>query len=302
MARNRFLPLRRALGVNAVFSTSCGLLLLSLPAGVASFVGAGPDLLYQLIGAGLLIFALAIAFLVKQSEPLPAAALIVSIADLGWVAGSALLLAIASTYLSAPGIAIIVFVALIVGGAACSQLYGIYRVFAAPEIGSDAYRIRLEFPVMAPPEQMWSRIRDLGNIDQYTSDLAESFLRGDAEVAPGAVRECKNLRGDRWAEECTLIDDTHNELELRFLCEEPNFPFPVEKMKGGWKVRPNASGAIVKIWWVAQYTPAIISPFLFSLMHWRLRRTMGELVATMSADRSGPMTTSVASTDARVPG
>ena len=118
--------LRVALTANALFSATTGLILLFLPAAVAQILGTGAqDLLYRGLGLGLLIFAADIALLVRR-DPIPQPhSRLITAADVGWVVGTAALLAVANHWFSATGIAVVTAVAAVVGLLAALQCLGL---------------------------------------------------------------------------------------------------------------------------------------------------------------------------------
>ncbi len=77
--------LRPALGANAIFSGSCGLVLLIAPGSAAGWMGGGPPLIYALLGLGLVAFALAPAVLATRPHPVRRWVGLVTASDLAWV-------------------------------------------------------------------------------------------------------------------------------------------------------------------------------------------------------------------------
>jgi len=87
-------PLRLLLRLNAAYSTSSGLVCLIAREWLAGLIGV-PDALLVAVGLGLLAFAVSLVATAARVDlaRLRAEALAASIADLGWVAGTLVVLA-----------------------------------------------------------------------------------------------------------------------------------------------------------------------------------------------------------------
>ena len=121
-------PLRRALIVNACFSITSAVILLSCAAGLADRMGAGVPFIYRAVGLSLVAFGGGITFLIRQKVPNPKIASLVSFADLGWVVGSIVLLVVGGDWFTRFGVIAITAVALVVLAVAVAQLWGIQKV------------------------------------------------------------------------------------------------------------------------------------------------------------------------------
>ncbi len=82
--------------MNAGFSTITGLAALAFGGPIDGFLGTGLPWLVRLTGIGLLGFAAALVFIARMTDgaKLRAEALAISVADLGWVAGTAVLISL----------------------------------------------------------------------------------------------------------------------------------------------------------------------------------------------------------------
>lgn len=129
--------LRTALLANALFSTTCGIVLLALAAPLAAAFGDVAPGLLRLVGAGLLPFAAFILWGLRQPTLDPRQARLTSYADLAWVVGSALVLVVPLP-LSAAGRWSIAGVALVVLAFALLQLAGLRRYTAARSMSRPA--------------------------------------------------------------------------------------------------------------------------------------------------------------------
>jgi hypothetical protein len=130
--------LRRTLWANAVFSVISGAVLVAFAGPFAalaieaplSVVGLELAILFELLGLGVVAFG-AICGWAASRETLPRGwAQVIFVADLAWVAGSALVLLLPASW-STAGIAGIVVVALIVADIAVLEYLGLRRLSTA---------------------------------------------------------------------------------------------------------------------------------------------------------------------------
>lgn len=274
--------LRAALLGNAAFSIGSGAALVAFSPAVASVLGPGvsPALLFA-IGVTLLGFGSFAAWLGSRSRPSPLIALGVSLADLGWVGGTALGLPFVQNQLSAAGCLLAIAVALAVLGFALGQLAGIARVYA---IRADAshFRICLEVETDGDADLIWREIANFGGIARFAPMLAFSRLRDDAAPAVGVIRECADQGKRRWSERCTVLDHERRDFEVEFLAREPDFPFPFAGLKGGWTVRPAAAGAMVRIWWEGTLKNRILAPVIPPFFAWQAQRQFPPMIQRMA--------------------
>jgi hypothetical protein len=114
--------LKRALGVNALFSAASGMMLLLAAPSVAGLIfaqsvtllGVGDVALLRLVGIGLIGFAAGVGWAARQDRPGALIVTGISLADFGWVMGTALLLALAAPVFSPVGTAVLAMIAVIV--------------------------------------------------------------------------------------------------------------------------------------------------------------------------------------------
>jgi hypothetical protein len=94
-------------------------------AGLARLLGLPNALALQVIGPGLLLFAATLAVIARAPRVPPRLALAASLADFGWVGGTAILLLVWPDLLSPAGTAVAVGVALVVAAFGTLQLRGV---------------------------------------------------------------------------------------------------------------------------------------------------------------------------------
>jgi len=130
--------LRRTLWGNAIFSVVSGAVLAIFAAPFAAIAahdpttGLGLDLaiIFELLGLGVIAFGALCAWIASRETMPQGWARLIFAADLAWVAGSVLVLAVPASW-TAAGIAGIVVVALIVADLALLEYLGLRRLGAA---------------------------------------------------------------------------------------------------------------------------------------------------------------------------
>ncbi|MCS3902659.1 hypothetical protein J2T55_000663 [Methylohalomonas lacus] len=275
------LTLRRALLANALFSLACGLLLLFAPATVGALLGWYAPVLLQLIGVGLILFAIDLVHQATRPRPTSWRALYASVADGLWVVGSIAAVLLLPHDLSDRGVAIVLTVAGIVLGFGAWQLWGIHRAHYSRASG--LYRHCLVVEADAPADALWSIIRDLSAIKDYMPTLKTSELLDNRAPGIGAVRCCTDQADRRWSEECTDFSDTERCLVVRFLADAPDFPFPVRYMIGGWTVTAvDATRSRVEVWWELAPKPWPLAPLLMPMLAFQADRDFPAVMQRMA--------------------
>ncbi len=279
--------LSAALAGNAAFSAASGIVLLLAPDSVGDWLGVRQSGLLMSTGGALLGFAGVATSQALRRTRVPLGPLLISLADLAWVIGTALVLLVVGGSFSGLGVAVLLLVAATVAGFALAQLLGIARSYQAPAAAGGSHRVCVEVATAVTAEALWEAVGDLGGIARFVPTLAESRLRDDAVPAAGAVRECRDVSGRAWAERCTLYDPAEHRLEVEFLSDEPGFPYPFRAMTGGWSVEQRALGAVVRVWWhVTPKRPRFASVIL-PLMDYTVRRSFPDAIAQMAAAGGG---------------
>lgn len=124
--------LRNALLANAVFSGLSALALAVAAEPLGRLLGSVSPVLLHVIAGGLALFCFDLFQQARSDTLNPARALGATIADLVWVAGSAVLLIIRPEPLSSTGLLVVAAVALIVLTFAAFQLVGLHRLARVP--------------------------------------------------------------------------------------------------------------------------------------------------------------------------
>ncbi|MEX2501977.1 MAG: SRPBCC family protein [Trueperaceae bacterium] len=272
--------LRAALLANALFAFSTGILVLAAPATVARVLRTGFHPILVVIAGGLIVFALDLAHQATRPRIATWRAAYATALDLGWVAGTVVLLSTRAVAFTTTGVALIATIAVVVLGFAVWQAKGI----------DDAHRVRgthlrrhcVRVQVDRPAESMWEIIADLGAIQRYMPSLVHSTLDGGSEPGRGAVRTCVDRNGRSWSEACIGFEP--GELALRFATEAEDFPFPASEMYGGWKVEPDDHGCRVTVWWALRPRPDVLAPLIMPIFAFRADRQISKVVRRMAAD------------------
>jgi Polyketide cyclase / dehydrase and lipid transport len=242
--------LRAALRANAVFSMVSGALLVGFGALVAGPWRLGPPPLLPLLGAGVAVFGVALARLAVASiGPLRRGAAAVIAADVGWVAGSGVLLV--GYRPAAPGGLAVAAVAAVVTGLAGWQLAGLIRARSDDRL-ADVEVVEAATPLPDEPAAVWPVLTDHRLYGRLAPNLSnvEVLSEGDQPLR----RRCTSTTGREWEETCTLWQDGH-----RFAVEVDTgrYPYPIAAMSGLWQVDPRPGGSRVVMRFAYRAIPSI---------------------------------------------
>lgn len=275
---------RRALRLNAGFSFISGSLLCLMTQTTAEFIGIGPVWFYGLTGVGLLLFATYLVWFSGREQIDPLSVLQISLADFLWVAGTIVVFAVFWQQLSLAAIVVLTVIAGAVLYFALSQLQGITEMFVEPRVADQVPSYRLCMDIAAPIDarKLWTVVSDLSSIAQYAPKLVRSELRASVD-AETVVRECEDLSGNQWAEQLVDYDEEQRSFTVRFLCDEPGFPYPFSAAEGGWQVREQGSSSMVSIWFAASPKQPWTAPFILALMSSQASKDFSRIVANMVA-------------------
>ena len=276
--------LRVALLGNAAFSTLCAAVLTTSADRLSPHLSAPSSWLYAL-AAGLALFAVSLVWQATRTELSAFDALLTSLADLGWVLGSAILLLWMPDTFTSTGVMLIEGVGAFVLASAVAQLLGLRRLIAEPDPSrSTRCRVEVSVEVNASADRMWAVLADLPSIHRYSDGVAESTLRPGPPAGVGAVRQCVSTKGERWAERCTGWEPGRA-LDLEFLSQETGFPFPMSSMIGGWRLEPlSATASRVTVWWSFTTKPAWAELLIVPIMGRSAHKTFPAIIRAMATD------------------
>ncbi len=258
-----------------------------LPKTLAGFLGISSPLLLTGIGGALILFSGDLIHQATRRRMQTWRALYAVCGDAFWVLGTLVLLAVFPGLLSTGGAILVAVVGGVVAVFGFLQYRGVGTAHRVP--GTDRYRHCVAVSAPTDADAMWRVVSDLGGISAYFPSLKQSFIRGGKPACEGAVRECVDLRGNRWAEECTLFDPASRQMELKFLCDEPGFPYPASEMIGGWRVLYGSEKTCeVEIWWELRPRPVALAPLLMPLLGLKADLDFPKLIARMAARTGAP--------------
>lgn len=278
--------LRIALLSNALFSTLSGLTFIIFSPSVADLIGVGAPIIYQIIGVGLLGFACFVAWIGTRKPINTFLAALISLADFMWVVGTLLFILLAFGSLQPAGIGSLIAIAAIVLFFGIRQLQGVSEMYALPG-KPNTHKLCVAVGTPESADTMWSVIADLGSIQTYSPNLTKVILRDNAHPGVDAVRQCTDVNGKTWGEQCKRYDQNARSVEFQFLADEPGFPYPFGTMVGGWDVVPREDGSTVTIWFEVTPKYGFLHPIILAIMSRNLANGFGEVVARMTAAARG---------------
>lgn len=274
--------LRLAIGGNALFSAFCGLILVSTTEPAAAVIGDINPWVLRLLGIGLLLFAAFLFWNVWRPTPHPVFALLITGADVGWVAGSAVLMLIPSTPMSASGTGVVAGIAGVVLVFALLQVAGL-RALTRNRRGKTTARSAFSITqrVDAPPDAVWNLVRDLERIGEFSPSIQSVEVRGNQG---GARRTCEDRRGQRWSEDVIKLDDQARMLTLRFDTEAHDFPLPLDEMYGGWTIESAGDCADVTVWYEYTMRGGLLGEIVAPLIAHQIRDMMTTTISNIEAE------------------
>jgi hypothetical protein len=278
---NNARPLRIALLTNAVFSATCGLVVLAKPVFAGIFLGLHAPLLLRLLGVGLLLFSIDLVHQATRPRLATWRALYASVGDFLWVITSVLGLLLFSNLFSLTGVVLVLVIAGVVLSFGCWQIWGIDCAHRAKK--SALYRHCLIVGTKAPAAVMWDVIERMGDIQNYMPSLVRSEILDSKSPGVGAVRRCTDSSDRHWAEECIEFEPGHS-FTMRFVAEAPDFPFPASTMLGGWKVMSVGTGSEVMVWWELAPKPSFLAPILLPILAFSADRDFVQVIRRMAND------------------
>ncbi len=228
--------LRAALRANTVFSLGSGLALVA---------GGWWYLPLLVVGVPVAAFGLLVAGIaVAPADRLRGKAIAVIVADIGWVAASAILLAFMPVPFAA-GMAI-GGVGAVVAVLAGWQIAGL-AVMRSDDPLADMEVIEASRWFPTAPPRMWPLLTD----HRLYGRLAPNLSKVEVISQPGEMlrRRCTSTGGQHWQETCTLWQEGR-----RFAVEvdTSSYPYPMRVMHGLWQVDPHLDGCTVTMRFVFQ--------------------------------------------------
>src|SRR5688572_32086114 len=151
--------MKKALGINAVFSGLSGILIIILRNQLANLFGIGSATPFLITGIVLVFFSVTIIFEIKRQNT--AAILWIIVQDMLWVIGSILILLLDPFGISTTGNYIILAVAIIVFLMAVHQ--GFHLMFIDSLMGSETNQVVFTRIVPTSKKEAWKVVSDVAN-------------------------------------------------------------------------------------------------------------------------------------------
>ena len=260
------------LGMNAAFSLVTGLLLLSVPDSISHMMFVDPEgwkpAILRALGIGLVVFALELALLSANALIRNRDIMGVTLADLGWVLGSALLVFGFGEILTPNGVLTVDIVAAFVALFAIGQVAGACRIVAPLSQVSmsrkgRALSFRVSRKVNAPAPLVWKVMTDHPGYADVASNITRvEVISGDGL---GMERRCYGPKAENWRETCCHFDDGRS-FGFRVHTEAPDYPYPIAELNGLWAVEPTDAGSEFSIQIKATPKGGFFTRALFSLI------------------------------------
>ena len=223
--------LRTVLRANATFAAITGIAAVAATGPIAGWIGVGEHRFISAMGAGLVVFAGAV--LLVSAQPVPTLrrwARLVSTADLGWVLGTAAVIAFAG--LSVQGDVILAGLAAVVGTFAFLQLWGANAITAEED---SAQVIEIARTLAGSAETIWAAVIDHETYGRIAPNLSKVEATGPN--GPDLTRRCWDTRGRHWDEACVAWDEGQSfAVEVDTAADE--YPYPLQGLRGSWTVEP----------------------------------------------------------------
>ncbi|MEW9920585.1 SRPBCC family protein [Marimonas sp. MJW-29] len=266
------------LGLNAAFSLATGLGLVITPnqLGELLFMGSAPwqPVVLRLLGIGLVLFGLGLILMARVRFLTKGQVMFITMMDIGWILGSALLLVLGGYLFSAFGQASVIVVAGFVAVFAFGQYVGAQKI--APPLSRASVTISggkivasVSRPVNAPRDVVWRVMNDHRGFADVADNLSKvEVVKGDGI---GMQRRCYGPKGENWLETCTLFED-NRAFGFRVHTEADDYPYPITDLHGKWSVGREGEGSRFAIVIEARAKGNLLTRTLFKVAAKRLFR------------------------------
>ncbi len=253
---------------NAIFSGFSGVVLVAFSTRTAAIFGVPDNQSFVIIGFGLLLFSASVFLETVKQRAM--AVLWIIVQDMIWVVGSISILVLKPFSITNSGewiIAVVAFVVLLMGvlqATALSKVDG---------IGDGKKRLSYKKPFQADRSTVWAVIADIGNYHLVAPNIDDVKIVSGA--GKGLVRNCAQ-GGKHWTETCTLWEEGH-QYAFEVNTAAPDYPFPLNQLKGTWKLEAMEQGTLVDMSFDFRYRQAWQNLLLHPLMRWKFSSIVAEL-------------------------
>lgn len=237
------------LALNATFSMiiGFGVILATDLASEVLFSGEGSwqATTLRVLGIGLLMFALELFLVTSNRFITKKQVLIITMLDIGWVVGSALLLLTTSSAFSTTGVNLIALVASVVALFAAGQYIGARKIVQPKSqvvVASEQGKLHatVKRSVDAPVDQAWAVMTDHPGYADVASNISKVEVLSGNGV--GMERRCYGHKGESWRETCDLYEEGRI-FGFYVHTEADDYPYPISDLQGRWSVEARDSGS-----------------------------------------------------------
>ncbi|MFZ6010783.1 MAG: type II toxin-antitoxin system RatA family toxin [Bacteroidota bacterium] len=263
--------MKKALALNAVFSSVSGIVLVGLNKSIAEFFGVANSNVFWIIGAALLFFLLNIVLEIKRQNPVGILWIVTQ--DLLWVFGSIVILILQPFDLTSEGNYAIATVALVVLGMGINQARHLSKLDELP--GENVKQLEFKRTVNASKHAAWQVVSDVANYHQVAPNIDDvKIVSGERK---GMIRQCSHGR-NAWTETCSMW----NEGEAFSFIVNTNasdYPYPLSYLSGTWQVESiGEDRTVVRMIYRFAYRRKIMNVFLHPLMKNGFDKVVDELL------------------------
>ena len=240
---------RLFLGLNAGSSLLIGVGLLAAAEPIANMIFATSatwqPIALRVLGVGLLAFALVLFLMTSDRFVGRKAVMLITLLDIGWVAGSLAMLVFGRSLLTDPGVALVAVVAGLVLVFAIGQSVGAGAI-AAPKSRASVrtsdgrLHATVRRTVNAPADAVWTVMSDHPGYADVASNISKvEVLSGDGI---GMQRRCYGPKGESWRETCDLFEEG-KAFGFKIHTDADDYPYPISDLQGRWAVMPKGAGS-----------------------------------------------------------
>jgi len=268
------------LGLDAALCATAGAVLLLIPDLVAQIMfvepGGWKPVMLRILGVGLLILALDLAIMAANRHVAKRDVMLIVVADVGWILGSALVIILAGDSFTPQGVLMVDIAAIVVAVFAVGQFFGARKIVpplsqAQVRPGDGGLIASVKRVVNAPAPTVWEIMTDHPGYADVASNLSKvEVLSGDGF---GMKRRCFGPKGENWIETCNLFEEGRV-FGFRIHTEAPDYPYPISDLEGRWAVEPSGCGSEFSINIAAKPKGGFIARYVFSLLARRQFKTV----------------------------
>ena len=259
-------------GGNIVLSLVCAFQLLVNTSTYEEAFGFSSVILIT-IGVGLFIFSFIL--LDNVLKPTLKKGIEITIQDVLWILITSIVAFIFRDQFNEFGMKSLVVVNCLVFTAIIIQYASLFFPLKQASSPFDNY-FEIRKKIKSNKKQFWTILSKLDDIHKYASSIDTSILKSK-HLGVGTIRHCSSGNKQKWSEEVYEWKEGEA-ISLKFDPTVKGFPFPVERMNGGWKITVSNDSSHVAIWF--QFTSqklGLLLPLFCYLWTINLSRTVKQM-------------------------